>query len=689
MQEGVEIFDEIWEKVYGAQNQNQKEKFESELKSQIKKLQRYRDDIKVNLAVQRALGDSDASPAGPTPEGPASPPMPLTRVCGPAHPNTRPQTWITNSDIKDKRPLTDARKLIETEMERFKVCEKEFKTKAFSKEGLSQQPKEDPKEKEKNKVRKWISEKLETLASQVDVYEVEIENQNSAKAGKKTSKKDVSPVGKYETLIERVHFHEEKLEVVLRLLDNETLSPEDIEPIQDQLDYLLEQMVDANHEEVEMIDDDQIYEELGLEDEEKDEAVVVEKKEEKPNKDDKKGKKEEDEKKEKKKEKPAPAQEIALPTLNAAAKATPIPKPGTKEPVKVAPKPVVPAAVIPPVTGRGSKAAVPAIPAAPPARPAPRVPAPVIPAAVPAEPTAQLFARVATRGQGKEEPAAGAGPGLPGLPGAGRACGLPTPASGPSVQASAPAGLPTLAHRTAELASAAHEADGAPGVGVGGGESVFSSPPSGGDGMADAGGPASLPRGLDSAPGAGSAQMAIASRGPPAGFALSPEELEPFLELSRMGAPYDDGMDETMHTQMLALSLQNMPEPGDSERPKTYVPRNPYPTPSSFPQSPASVFDRPSAFDKFDADTLFFIFYYQQGTYQQFLAARELKKQSWRYHKKYLTWFQRHEEPKLTADDYEQGTYVYFDYETGWCQRIKSEFTFEYRYLEDELQLPP
>ena len=46
VQEGVELFDEIWEKVYNAQNQNQKEKFESELKSQIKKLQRYRDDIK-------------------------------------------------------------------------------------------------------------------------------------------------------------------------------------------------------------------------------------------------------------------------------------------------------------------------------------------------------------------------------------------------------------------------------------------------------------------------------------------------------------------------------------------------------------------------------------------------------------------------------------------------------------------
>ena len=76
-----------------------------------------------------------------------------------------------------------------------------------------------------------------------------------------------------------------------------------------------------------------------------------------------------------------------------------------------------------------------------------------------------------------------------------------------------------------------------------------------------------------------------------------------------------------------------------------------------------------------------------QGTYQQYLAARELKRQSWRYHKKYLTWFQRHEEPKVTAEDFEQGTYVYFDYESGWCQRIKADFTFEYGFLEDELQV--
>lgn len=51
-----------------------------------------------------------------------------------------------------------------------------------------------------------------------------------------------------------------------------------------------------------------------------------------------------------------------------------------------------------------------------------------------------------------------------------------------------------------------------------------------------------------------------------------------------------------------------------------------------------------------------------QNTYQQYLAAKELKKQSWRYHRKYNTWFQRHEEPKVATDEFEQGTYVYFDF---------------------------
>jgi len=93
-----------------------------------------------------------------------------------------------------------------------------------------------------------------------------------------------------------------------------------------------------------------------------------------------------------------------------------------------------------------------------------------------------------------------------------------------------------------------------------------------------------------------------------------------------------------------------------------------------------------------DPEALFFAFYYQPDTYQQYLAAQELKRQSWRYHKHHNAWFQRYAEPNVTTEEYEQGTYVYFDYnimhddlQTGWCYRRKENFTFRYDALEDEL----
>ena len=149
----------------------------------------------------------------------------------------------------------------------------------------------------------------------------------------------------------------------------------------------------------------------------------------------------------------------------------------------------------------------------------------------------------------------------------------------------------------------------------------------------------------------------------------------------------DDGGAGDLALAQLQATMSTVPDLLDSERPKQYLPRNPYATPAEFPVQPAPLFETPAIFERFDADTLFFVFYYQQGTYQQYLAAKQLKKLSWRFNKKYMTWFQRHEEPKITTKEYEQGTYVYFDYESGWCQRIKSDFKFEYCHLEDELDV--
>lgn len=115
--------------------------------------------------------------------------------------------------------------------------------------------------------------------------------------------------------------------------------------------------------------------------------------------------------------------------------------------------------------------------------------------------------------------------------------------------------------------------------------------------------------------------------------------------------------------------------------------KQPYAVPSYYPSSAFSMVENPLFFEKLDQDTLFFIFYYQQTTIMQYFSAKELKKQSWRFHKRYMTWFQRLEEPKIITDDFEQGTYLYFDFESSWCQRKKSEFAFEYKYLEEELRL--
>jgi CCR4-NOT transcription complex subunit 3 len=53
---------------------------------------------------------------------------------------------------------------------------------------------------------------------------------------------------------------------------------------------------------------------------------------------------------------------------------------------------------------------------------------------------------------------------------------------------------------------------------------------------------------------------------------------------------------------------------------------------------------------------------------------------------------QRHEEPQTVNTEYEQGTYVYFDYnivhdddQNGWCYRLKTDFIFRYDALENEI----
>ncbi|KAH8272197.1 hypothetical protein KR018_011105, partial [Drosophila ironensis] len=135
--------------------------------------------------------------------------------------------------------------------------------------------------------------------------------------------------------------------------------------------------------------------------------------------------------------------------------------------------------------------------------------------------------------------------------------------------------------------------------------------------------------------------------------------------------------------QMMEAAYYHLPHPMDTEKLQTYFHRAPVLTPPHYPQAQLPIYDTVEFYQRLSTETLFFVFYYMEGSKAQYLAAKALKKQSWRFHTKYMMWFQRHEEPKIINDDYEQGTYIYFDYEK-WSQRKKEGFTFEYKYLEDK-----
>lgn len=868
VQEGVDVFDSIWNKVYDTDNANQKEKFEADLKKEIKKLQRYRDQIK---------------------------------------------TWIQSSEIKDKKALMDARKLIEREMERFKICEKETKTKAFSKEGLGQQPKTDPKEKAKSETRDWLNNVVGELESQIDSFEAELEGL-SVKKGKTRPPR----LTHLETSITRHKAHIMKLELILRLLDNDELSPEQVNDVKDFLD----DYVERNQEDFEEFSDvDELYISLPLDKVESLEDLVTigppglvkgvgatgavlnlktslssapaltpgtssqEQNEETIS---------QDSSSEVTARTPPPKSTAvsSAPTTPAGSHANPIPVnasahnlPGvTASSILSGPSsvrgaldnagataPSSPINISTPTKeeeivsfpGRKSSPALTEAGLRNIGRVLTNQPSASLPlssgstmsnnGALGVVPSVSEMAkrnilgsdeRIGTSGmvqplvsplsnrmilpQGTkasdgvslaDSGNAGEATGIPGRifspsgvsgiqwrPGSsfqnqheagqfrGRTeippdqrekflqrfqqvqqqgqstlLGMPPLTGGNHKQFSAQhqntlmqqfnsqssavspqvglsvgvqaAGLPTVTSASSQQQpnsihpqasqhaimstgpkdnEAGHAkieelqqqqtlsedsaADSTPNAGPGKNAtneddlkaSYALDMPAGVSGSLTE--PAQVSRDIDLSPGQPlqtnhpSASLGVIGRRSVSDLGAIGDSLS--ASTVNLGAMHD----QQYNLQMLEAAYFKLPQPKDSERAKSYTARHPAVTPPSYPQVQAPIVNNPAFWerlgaDNFGTDTLFFAFYYQQNTYQQYLAAKELKKQSWRYHKKYTTWFQRHEEPKVATDEYEQGTYVYFDFhigsdemqQHGWCQRIKTEFKFEYNFLEDEL----
>jgi len=710
VQEHMVEFDQIWQKVHTAPTPNLKEKYEGDLKKEIKKLQRFRDQIK---------------------------------------------SWAASNDIKNKKPLLDARRAIETEMERFKVLEKETKTKAYSKEGLNAAARQrsessggpsgrdDPA---KQPTFQWLDELEQQLEQQVEEMEEKAEAMKSAAAGKKSKKHTESRVEEVLARISKHQYHIEQIQTIKDRLEGEDLDVALVEDIKDDLEYYVQ-----SHNDVDFQEDETLYDNLHLDEEPAQDKEDNEEEDQHTQEDedtaadadadadaDEDENADEDAEAEEEEADPIISEAPAgtLGAIFAAAGAKPAATPSkSKQKQSSAASSAIPASS-PLASAKGSKSTsgtapssvagpTPVMPQSSPTtaagkteslasiimkqkqqqqqqstqpQPSQPVPAPsTVPAPTSSIPAPQSAASPSFGAKSAPVPA----PKPPTATLVASAVGTTTGA-GPS---KVPTGLPTIAPSQLGRLPAGAKTLGAsqpmmpppglssqtppPGLGLGTGLLP---------GAHATGGTANAPDMSSLSTAAGTLQPPVTGATPSTSTSALPSSTStlPSTSTSVSPAPLlstkgDRSLlpdDYFLIHRLADPSLRSLPDPSDTERQKQYLPRNPYRTPSYFPSLPAPIFDDPLLFEKLSVDSLFFIFYFQQGTPHQYLAARELKKQSWRYHKNFLTWFQRHDDPKVTTDEYEQGTYVYFDYESGWCQRIKADFTFEYRHLEDELTVP-
>ncbi|CAH0585473.1 unnamed protein product [Chrysodeixis includens] len=630
--EGVETFDDIWQKVHNATNSNQKEKYEADLKKEIKKLQRLRDQIK---------------------------------------------SWIASGEIKDKSTLLEYRKLIETQMERFKVVERETKTKAYSKEGLGAAQKLDPAQKEREEMSSWLVSSIDALNLQVDQFESEVESLLVGKK-KRLDKEKQDRMEELKSKLEKHRFHIKKLETLLRMLDNMSVEVEQIKRIKDDVEYYIDSSMEPGFEENEYIYDDI----RGLDDIElSGVGLPSSATTDSNNSNDSPGSPTSmlsgtspitsptldvhnhstdsiDVEKKKKEDIIAKVCDLSFsPTIH------------TTLPVKPLPLRAVNASAVSNSTCNvssllnNSAASTNSVGAAPGASGA------STPSKLPAPPSPPHHAHkpnnteVVENGPVSTTPAHTATH-LPPAP------ALPPPTSksssvplGSSASASETAASPPTVNGPSQPAHHTPQHQPNNGRALGGGAGTASLKSMAQEAVQRAGLAHAHPQNL--------------RRGAP----LAQAHIPPLLGVAPLG-PLPLNSDHQLQFQMLESSFYHMPHPSDSERTRVYLPRNICPTPLYYNQVLLPHSDTVEFFQRLSTETLFFVFYYMEGTKAQYLAAKALKKQSWRFHTKYMMWFQRHEEPKVINEEYEQGTYIYFDYEK-WGQRKKEGFTFEYKYLED------
>lgn len=621
--EGITEFDEIYEKIEQSNNPAQKEKLEDNLKREIKKLQRLRDQIK---------------------------------------------TWAASNDIKDKGPLIEQRRLIETRMEKFKAVEKTMKTKAFSKEGLSAAAKLDPKEKAKVEASDFLGEQIDQLEQQIEQMEAELEAmQLGMKKGKKAKKDDAEQSAKIEATIEKHKWHQGKLELIRRSLVNGGVEPDQVFDLKDSIRYYVEEGTSQEY-----MDDEEMYDDLNLDEDEDQFGIAAE--------NDKISSQDTQSVQDELIEPEGRASSVARgkerPSVDGASGTNRRTSSQLKSPL--------------PTLATLATPALPTISSGPSS-----INNGMKPATIPTRPPGEGLKYASAAAAAADKNNVGIAP-LPPPPSAHPAIGIASLANQSKASSTSSPSIPP-----AQMAvTAPHTAEAKP-VPLAPTPSSTASKPVPSTPKPEAI-KATTSRATGKAPAVPEPAKAAKvphTNGVTNGAKPEPEENEE--PIYHLPSSLDDLVESWEATKanpatpaasleiqrLLAATSKSAPDLADAEPPRNYLPENYWNTSKTWPREPLQIMDNPQLYQptKVDNDTLFYAFYYKQGTYQQYLAAKALKDQAWRFHKQYQTWFQRHEEPKNITEEFEQGTYRFFDYESTWMNRRKADFKFAYKFLEDEV----
>lgn len=583
--EGLSAFDEIHDKLVTTEISSQKEKLELDLKKEIKKLQRLRDQLK---------------------------------------------TWLSDSSIKlDKNLLQENRTRIEHAMDLFKDLEKLSKIKQFSNEGLELQSQRlgrfnkfsDPEDHKKHEAFNYITNIIDQLSSQSEgledqVHQLTLLLKRARLLHALSIQVEIDDI-KYR--IERHSTHMKKLEMILQGLENDNLDPDRIEDIKDDLEYYVD-----NNMEDDYVEYDDFYEQLDIDDDnlevhgslaqmaadgvEAEEAAA------------------------------AAAAAAAADAAKADATKTGEIKPAeiktteavkttetvkTNEPVKTSPAPDTPTKKEKVKIEKESDKSSGALVAAPP----PVMTAGSYSSAIKAAQSTPVAARADVNKSPKSQSGNLSGQ-------SGQPSGQPTSASGH------PPGLSRSA--TVSPQETEEESDNETKVQLTGAAKFFDT----------------IPR-----------------------LATIPQ--------SRINHP----LPFELISQLLESSLLNCPDSFDAEKPRLYNPVKVHPSLVDYPQEPMYELNLASVMKKFDNDTLFFCFYYLEGSdnYAKWNAARELSARGWVFNTESKQWFKKDNkktrsmsviqpedelEPVDLGDANKEENYKYFDYEKTWLTRRKEAYKF-------------